>query len=71
VVYTQENETADSYIEKLSHDLSEKHRVKVATSDNAEQMIIFGSGAMRISANELKMNIENANKEIKANQKNF
>ena len=71
VVYTQENETADSYIEKLSHDLSKKHRVKVATSDNAEQMIIFGSGAMRISANELKINIENAQKEIKLRQQNF
>ncbi|MBR1592917.1 MAG: NYN domain-containing protein [Ruminococcus sp.] len=65
IVYTQENETADSYIEKLSHDLSKKHRVRVATSDNAEQMIIFGGGAMRISANELKLNIENAEKQMR------
>ena len=71
VVYTKENETADSYIEKLSHDLSKKHRVKVATSDNAEQTVIFGNGAMRISANELRMNIENTEKKIKEKSKYF
>ena len=52
VVYTNEAETADMYIEKTAHDLSKKYRVRVATSDNIEQIIIMGSGAMRVSASE-------------------
>ncbi len=52
VVYTKEAETADMYIEKTSHELSKKHRVRVATSDSLEQIIILGGGATRISADE-------------------
>lgn len=52
IVYTKESETADTYIERVSHELSENHRVRVATSDGVEQMIILGNGAMRISASE-------------------
>ncbi|MBP1754956.1 MAG: translation elongation factor, partial [Firmicutes bacterium] len=33
VVYTKEAETADQYIEKVTHDLAKEHRVTVATSD--------------------------------------
>ncbi len=65
VVYTKESETADSYIERVTHELSVKHRVRVATSDGAEQLIILGSGAMRMTAKELKKRIEDANAEIK------
>lgn len=54
IVYTKESETADSYIERVTHELSKKHRVRVATSDGLEQMIILGSGAMRISAAEFR-----------------
>jgi small GTP-binding protein len=64
VVYTKEAETADSYIERTSHNLSKNHRVRVATSDNLEQMIILGSGALRISAAEFLSEVENAEKEI-------
>ena len=53
VVYTKEAETADTYIEKVSHELAKKHRVRVATSDNQEQLIIFGNGAIRVSARGL------------------
>ncbi len=65
IVYTREAETADSYIERVSHELSKKHRVRVATSDGLEQMIILGSGAMRISASELKKRVEDAAAEMK------
>ena len=47
IVYTKEAETADMYIEQASYDLSRKHRVRVATSDGMEQMIILGHGAQR------------------------
>ena len=52
VVYTKTAETADEYIEKASKQLSKNYRVRVATSDNLEQMIVFGNGAQRISAPE-------------------
>lgn len=57
VVYTKEAETADSYIEKTSKILSKNYRVKVATSDNLEQLIIFGNGAFRISAAEFQNDV--------------
>ena len=52
IVYTKESETADTYIERVTHELSKEHRVRVATSDGLEQIIILGNGAMRISADE-------------------
>lgn len=52
VVYTKEAETADMYIEKTAHELCGKHRVRVATSDSIEQVIIMGNGALRVSASE-------------------
>ena len=64
VVYTKEAETADMYIEKASYDLSREHRVKVATSDALEQMIILGHGAERLSANDLKWEVEQAQQQI-------
>ena len=65
IVYTKESETADSYIEKVSHELSQKHRVRVATSDGLEQMIILGNGAMRISAAEFRKRVVSAENAIK------
>lgn len=66
IVYTKEAETADMYIEQASYDLSRKHRVRVATSDGMEQMIILGHGAERISATELYWEVEQANEHIEA-----
>ena len=52
IVYTKEAETADTYIEKTSKELAKNYRVRVATSDSLEQMIIFGNGAVRVTADE-------------------
>lgn len=65
IVYTRESETADSYIERVSHELSRKHRVRVATSDGLEQMIILGNGAMRISAAEFEKRVREADEAIR------
>ena len=65
VVYTQEAETADEYIEKTVHKLAKDCDVTVATSDAAEQVIIFGQGAKRMSARELRDEILAAAKEIR------
>ena len=64
VVYTKEAETADAYIEKTTYDLSRDHRVRVATSDGLEQMIILGHGALRLSARAFKAEVEQAQGEI-------
>jgi len=61
VVYTKEAETADAYIEKTTYELGKKHRVRVATSDRLEQMIILGHGAVRVSAREFHEEIERVN----------
>lgn len=65
IVYTKESETADSYIERTTHELSRNYRVRVATSDGPEQLIIFGNGAMRISADEFHKRYIHARNEIK------
>lgn len=66
VVYTKEAETADMYIEKTSHELSKDNRVRVATSDAVEQIIVLGSGAIRVSATELLAEVQEVEKAIRA-----
>ncbi|MCR5795229.1 MAG: NYN domain-containing protein [Solobacterium sp.] len=58
IVYTREDETADSYIEKTTHDLRNEYRMTVATSDSLIQNAVFAHGGYRISARELKMRID-------------
>jgi len=58
VVFTKEAETADMYIEKVTHEIGRQHRVTVATSDGLEQVIIMQQGALRMSATDLKKHIE-------------
>jgi len=60
VVYTKEAETADAYIEKTTYDLGRHHKVRVATSDGLEQVIILGHGALRLSARAFKAEVEQA-----------
>ena len=60
VVYTKEAETADSYIERASYELAKENRVRVATSDGPEQLIILGHGALRVSASMFREEMEAA-----------
>lgn len=71
VVYTKEAETADAYIERATHQLSKNNRVKVATSDSLEQLIILGHGALRISANEFLTEVTAVEDEIREFIKNY
>jgi len=66
VVYTKEGETADNYIERLVDSNRGKGMIRVATSDRVEQTIVMGRGAVRISARELKIEMELADKEKNA-----
>ncbi len=65
VVYTEEAETADMYIEKVSYALGKKKRVRVATSDGLEQMIILGHGCERVSASMFLEEVERVNGRIR------
>lgn len=66
VVYTREKETADMYIERTTYKMARNNRVRVATSDGLEQMIILGHGAVRVPASELRQEVEEANRQIRA-----
>ena len=52
VVYTKEKQTADAYIERVTYEIAEEHTVRVVTSDYQEQLVILGSGGLRVSARE-------------------
>ena len=58
IVYTKEAETADQYIERVTYALGKRRRVRVATSDGLEQLIILGHGAQRIPATEFHEELE-------------
>ena len=64
IVYTKEAETADTYIERASYELGKNHRVRVATSDGPEQLIILGHGALRVSASMFRQEMEAARIQI-------
>ena len=66
VVYTKENETADAYIEALADQIGKNYAVRVATSDALVQLSSMRSGVLRISARELKLEVETAKKEMQA-----
>lgn len=66
VIYTKSGETADSLIEKLSGELSEENRVYVVTFDWAEQRIILGRGAFRLTPVELQDMLARAQEESRS-----
>ena len=64
VVYTQEGETADRYIEELAAQIGNSYAVRVASSDSLVQLSSFRSGVLRMSARELHDEVENAHREM-------
>ncbi|PPA68587.1 NYN domain-containing protein [Jeotgalibacillus proteolyticus] len=65
IFFTKENETADERIEKLAIELNDiKTQVIVATSDFTEQRVIFAQGALRKSARELLIEMNQIEKKI-------
>ena len=65
VVYTKENQTADAYIEALADQIGRNYAVRVATSDGLVQISSLRSGVLRMSARELKLEVEDARKEMR------
>lgn len=65
VIFTEEEETADSYIERMSAELNTSQlTVSVATSDLNEQWVVFSQGALRVSARELEQRVSSVKKEL-------
>ncbi len=64
VVFTKENETGDSYIEALAAQIGSNYQVRVATSDSLVQLSSLRSGVLRVSARELREELETAKKEM-------
>ena len=56
VVFTEEEETADDYIERLAAELNTPKN-QVSTSDLNEQWTVFAQGALRVSARELEKRV--------------
>ena len=65
VVYTRQAETADQYIEKFAIEKHKQYDISVASNDGMIQLIITGAGAYRMSAADLKADIDMANESIK------
>lgn len=64
VVFTKEGETADAYIEALAYEIGSNYAVRVASSDGLVQLSSFRSGVLRMSARELREEVELARKEM-------
>ena len=67
VVFTEEDETADSYIERFAAENGRKYDVTVATSDNLEGGLARGSSCRLISARELERYVMGRVQELTGN----
>ena len=66
VVYTKEAETADMYIERVTSTLGRQHRVRVATSDVLEQVIILGHNTLRVTAEAFQEEVRTVERALRA-----
>lgn len=69
IVYTKEKESADHYIERTLDVIGRTKKVRVATSDWIEQQVVMGRGGTRISARELKLEVEHHKEMIRKKNK--
>ena len=53
------------YIEKTTHEIAKKYSTRVVTSDTTEQLIILGTGAMRISSQAFEEEVRAVEAEIR------
>ncbi len=58
LVYTPEGQTADAYIEALADEIGRNYAVRVATSDSLVQLSSLRSGVLRMSARELREELD-------------
>lgn len=61
IIYTQYNQTADSYIERIVSELKKEYQLTVASSDGLIQNSILAQGCQRMSARECENAILSVN----------
>lgn len=59
VVFTLQDETADSYIERCAAQVPKYREFRVATSDGLEQSQVLSTGAVRMTSRELLLEMRN------------
>jgi predicted RNA-binding protein with PIN domain len=64
VVYTKENQTADTYIEIMMHELGPNYYIKVVTGDRLLQFSAVHAGVSRITAKEFEAEVTAIGREI-------
>ena len=64
IVYTKECQTGDAYIEALAGEIGNNYAVRVASSDGLVQLSSFRSGVLRMSAREVREEVEQARREM-------
>ncbi|MGN0634131.1 MAG: NYN domain-containing protein [Oscillospiraceae bacterium] len=70
VIYTASGQTSDAFIESFCSENRKKFRIKVATNDGLVQLSVMRAGALRMTANELKKDVEAVNERIREIIKN-
>lgn len=69
VIFTKQDELADTYIERVVHKIGKKYEVLVVTSDYLEQQIVFQGGAYRVSSLEFYKDVYEVNDRISSETK--
>lgn len=69
IVFTKRFQTADTYIERELAKIARRHNVKVVTDDGAVQNLALSKGAARMTALELKHDLDSLRSKIKIRQK--
>lgn len=69
VIFTKQDELADTYIERIVHKIGKKYEVLVVTSDYLEQQIVFQGGAYRVSSLEFYKDVYDVNNRIRNESK--
>lgn len=64
VVYTEENETGDAYIERLVHEIGKNEQVRVVTSDGLIRLAAARSGVLRLSAGDFEEEVSRVSREL-------
>ena len=64
IVYTKENQTADTYIEIMMHELGPNYHIKVVTGDRLLQFSAVHAGVSRITAKEFETEVTAIGREI-------
>ena len=64
VVFTKQNQTADAYIEKITHDLGPDYSIRVVTGDYLLQISALTAGVSRMTAKEFIAEVTRVGQEI-------